>query len=324
MTVTVTQTFARSLALAALFAMSQAVGQASPGDDKPGAKDEALDSLLEKLDAPKAEQPPPPPKPAGEGAKAKKGETSAPAPKPPGDLSTKDKDLDGLLEKLGATGDTPAPDDRKAGPGGKGDEPPPPPGPGEVSKGKPGKEKKADPNALTGKARDLDEHLEELTGVRRKKKNRPDGDEGGPLSEVIKEMRDVEQRLGQPDTGEETRKKQARIVKQIDTLIEQMRNSGGRQQLRMRRMMAQRQGQRPGQQPGPTPGTTGGNAPTTKPLKPTTRHSTVNGKDEWGHLPPELRQEMDNVSKEMPLSSREELIELYYLSVAKQKLNREN
>jgi hypothetical protein len=82
---------------------------------------------------------------------------------------------------------------------------------------------------------------------------------------------------------------------------------------------------KPGQQPGDPqdePGTTGGNAPFTKAQKPTDRHALVGGKDAWGHLPPELRQEMDNVSKEDPLPSREELIRRYYLSVSQKKLAR--
>ena len=41
------------------------------------------------------------------------------------------------------------------------------------------------------------------------------------------------------------------------------------------------------------------------------------------HLPPELRQEMDNVAKEVMLPSKEELIKLYYLSVSKKSLTRE-
>jgi hypothetical protein len=39
-------------------------------------------------------------------------------------------------------------------------------------------------------------------------------------------------------------------------------------------------------------------------------------------LPDELRQEMDNVSKEEPLMSRQELIRRYYLSVSKKTLTR--
>ena len=46
------------------------------------------------------------------------------------------------------------------------------------------------------------------------------------------------------------------------------------------------------------------------------------GKYIWGHLPPELRQEMENGFKEDALPTKEDLISRYYLSVAKQKLVR--
>ena len=43
-------------------------------------------------------------------------------------------------------------------------------------------------------------------------------------------MREVEERLGKPDTGEETRKKQTEIVKNLEQLIEQMRNPARRRE----------------------------------------------------------------------------------------------
>ncbi len=38
-----------------------------------------------------------------------------------------------------------------------------------------------------------------------------------------------------------------------------------------------------------------------KPAKPTSQHSTAGGKGVWGHLPPELRQIMENTFKEEAL-----------------------
>jgi len=284
---------------------------AARAQDKPPAKDDALDSLLEKLDKPKEEAKPDDSKPAKPADVPRPdAKPSAEPGKPGGDVAPKDKDLDSLLEKLGTTDDRPSPDDKPQGGGGGKPEPKPDATPG----GKP--DKKPDPNELTGKSRDLDEHLEELTGKRRKKKGQ-EGDEGGPLSDVIKQMREVEERLGKPDTGEETRKKQTQIVKQIETLIEQMRSSSGQSQGKMKKSLAMKPGKQPGGQPGETPGNTGGNAPFTRPAKPTDRRSLAGGKDAWGHLPPELRQEMDNVSGEEALPSRKELIERYYLSVSK-------
>ena len=64
-------------------------------------------------------------------------------------------------------------------------------------------------------------------------------------------------------------------------------------------------------------------APLTKPAKPTTRHSNAGGKDIWGHLPAELREMIENMTDEQPLSTKQELIDRYYLSVNKGKLVRE-
>ena len=60
-----------------------------------------------------------------------------------------------------------------------------------------------------------------------------------------------------------------------------------------------------------------------KPLKPTSKHSTAGGKDIWGHLPDELRQEIENMSNEEALETKAELIDRYYLSVGKGKPLRE-
>jgi hypothetical protein len=46
------------------------------------------------------------------------------------------------------------------------------------------------------------------------------------------------------------------------------------------------------------------------------------GKDEWGHLPEELRQEMANVFKEEYLTSKFDLIKRYYQSVSQKSLVR--
>ena len=56
-----------------------------------------------------------------------------------------------------------------------------------------------------------------------------------------------------------------------------------------------------------------------KPAKPTSQHSTAGGKDIWGHLPDELRQDDGNSFKETALDSKAELISRYFLSVGKGK-----
>jgi hypothetical protein len=276
-------------------------------------KDDALDRLLEKLEKP---APPPDAKPASDPQKPGADKPAAEgAKKPGGDLSSKDQALDNLLEKLGESRDKPAAQDERRGPGAMPKEEKDEPAPG-----KPDQRKGQD---LTGKSKDLDEHLEELTGRKRKRKNQnEDEDASGPLSKVIKEMREVEQRLGKPDTGDETRKKQTEIVKNLEQLIEQLRNSSSQSGGRRIRIVLQ-PGQKPGQQQGQQPGANASGAPSTKPAKPDGKHAVVGGKDVWGHLPDELRQEMDNVAKEAMLETKRELIRLYYLSVSKKSLTRE-
>jgi hypothetical protein len=306
--------------------------------------DEALDSLLKKLSTPAPEGKSKEParaakevkldaKSRGSTAKQKSDTGSVTQPKTKagphsktaeaqkprsGDVSSKDKELDELLEKLGQTKDEPAPEDRQPRlPGGvQRPEPTEPGGRGE----KPKEKQKGKSPSLQGKDKELDERLEEFAGKKRKKNRRDQEDGSGPLGEIIKEMRDVEQRLGKPETGEDTQAKQRKIVKQIQTLIEQMKQSGSSGSMAMRRV--RQQGLKPGVQPGETPGATARGAPATKPAKPSDRPALAGGKDIWGHLPAELRQEMDNVSKEEALSTKVELIRRYYLSVAKQKLVR--
>ena len=90
---------------------------------------------------------------------------------------------------------------------------------------------------------------------------------------MIKEMRDVEQRLGKPDPSEDTQAKQKQIVKRIDTLIEQVRQSGssaGRLTIRRGRQAraisrASRRAIRPALSLGALP--------PMKPAKPTSQHS---------------------------------------------------
>lgn len=339
----------RSAALFALGAALLGLAFAAPAaaqDAKPKAKDDALEGLYKeiktsrddkavppkadeakKADAPKARPDETKPK---AGAKPAGDKDKAPA-KPKGDLSAKDKDLDSFLEKLGETRDKPTADD-KSGPGG-----PPPPGDADKEKDKgPGagddqsKDPKKDlpgpatgpkPEPLTGKTKELDEHLQELGGQPRKK-DKSKGDASGPMSDVIKQMRDVENRLGKTDTGEETRKEQQQIVKKLETLIEQMKSQSQGQQ-KKQRQMAMQKGQKPGkEQTGDNPGANPGGAPASKPADPTKKRSLAGGKDSWGHLPPDLRQELENVFKEEFLPSREELIRKYYQAVNKKSLSR--
>jgi hypothetical protein len=276
------------------------------------SKDAALDAVLKDVQAKKPEsQKPARAQDSGKPGEAKKARSETPAAKKPGgDVAPDDKELDGFLQKLGETHETPAPQERQGGMPGPGGEP------------KPGPGGKNSPDELKGESRQLDEHLEQLTGRRRKQKG-SDGEGTGPLAKIIKEMRDVEERLGKPDTGDETRKKQSEIVKQLDQVIEQLKSQGQSQRGRAVMRLVQRPGQRqPGEQNGEQQSGRSGGAPNQKPEKPDNRRSMAGGKDSWGHLPDALREELENASSEEGLSKREALIKRYFDSLAKKSLVR--
>src|SRR5262249_31092265 len=132
--------------------------------------------------------------------------------------------------------------------------------------------------------------------------------------------RDVEKRLGKTDTGEETRKKQSEIVKNLEGLIEQLRNSESQGQARKKMYLVMKPGTKPGSKE--EQGATGKGVGASKPERPTNKHALVGGEGDWGHLPPELRQEMMNVFKEDGLPGKADLIRRYYLSLTKKHLIR--
>ncbi len=341
------------MTLGLLCPIGLAVGPRPSLAQDPAKKDEALEKLLEKLDEPKAAAPKPTtdpakkpddpakkPVPAPEGkkddgleklldkldeAKSAPGKSESEQPKKAGEVGSKDQSLDKLLEGLGGPDDKPAPDDKKRqGGSGAGDEPPPP---------KAGDEAKSD--KLDDASKKLDDLLEEKTGRKPKKRNKPgqgqgqgggeggDPEEGGgPMGDLIKRMREVEDRLGKPDTGAETRKKQTEIVKNLDTLLEQMKSSS---QSQVTKMM--RGGQKPGGPPRPgqgnQPGATGQGASMTKPTAPKTPPKPVElAKEVWGQLPAQFRDDMSNVLNENPLPTKADMIRLYYLSLGKKSASK--
>jgi hypothetical protein len=276
-----------------------------PGEPSP-SKEASLEKMLEKLEA----------KEKAEAARDKDKPADKDKGQKPGEVAPKDAELDKLLEGLGQTKDAPSPEDKK--PGGQGDGPPPPKGDQPM------------PEDLKGGEKDLDKELERITGKQQKPKNqreRKAEDETGPLGQVIKEMRDVEERLGKPDTGDATRKKQSEIVKNLDQLIEAMKNAPS-QSMAMKMMKGGKKPggppQQPGQ-PGDQPGAMAQGPPPSKPADPNKKTTLPDGlvKSIWGQLPSQFRDEMGNVSSEHPLPTRAELIKLYYMALGNKSANRE-
>jgi hypothetical protein len=269
-------------------------------------KDDALDKLLQKLDEPK---------PDADKDKDKDKDK-------PGAVKSEDKDLDNLLKKLGQGSDTPDTRADRPQPGMPGAKPPEPAPPGV----------KKDDN-LKEEDQELDDHLAELLGRKKKPKDGQDQRQGGegegqdqdqddsPLGEAIRKMEEVRQKLDQADTGEGTRKTEGEVVAQLEEILEKLRQAQGQGQQRMRQRQqgVQQAGAKPGQKPGqpqPTPDPQQGVGPQT-PDRPTLGQVLAGGKDTWGDLPPALRQELENVFKEDMLPSRRDMIIRYYSSVSK-------
>jgi hypothetical protein len=271
---------------------------------EPGG-DDALKRLLKKV-----EEPAPPP----EAAQGKSGKDQADQPKP-GDVAPEDRDLDSLLKKLGETTDEPETQGKAAEPslpGGQPGEPKPSP----AERGP----------KLEGQEKALDEHLEELTG-RKKKKDRDEppqkADENSPLKEAIKKMEEVRKRLSESDTGETTRQRQEEIVKELDQILQRLRQQRGQQQRMAMRTRQQGQANQPGQGESESPNNTGAGVGASKPKSPTVGQMLAGRKDTWGDLPPALREELENVFKTDMLPSKSELIRRYYSAVAKKGRARE-
>ena len=307
-----------------VFTIPLAQAQDVPSDD-------ALERLLEKVD-PKKNDPPKsgespektkavkPDKPA---AGAKPGTGSDTAAKPKGD-SQKPKDsgvpadseLDKLLEKLGETKDEPkSPESMKGRGQGEPDQKPESDAGNGADQADGSKPKSED--GLAPDKKPIDEHLEELTGIKRKKqRDKKQDPESGAMSQTVKKMREVEKRLSDEDTGDETRGKQKEIIKDFDQLIAQAKQAGGSSGSGKPQRGTQQAGNKQGN-PGEKPGSTGSGTGAVMPKKPDMKSVLARSKDEWGHLPPELRGEMENVFKEDALPSRKTLIDRYYISVTR-------
>jgi hypothetical protein len=263
------------------------------------APDADLERLLDQID----------PRPDSDLADQPSSKTGA-SPKPAQRPTVPDEALDSLLEKLGQTRDQPDTLD-PTGPFVPGQTPPDP----DAREGAGRQPPDVGPDPLDPSRRALDEHLEELTG-RIRRKRAPQDPQTGPLSQTIRKIREVEKRLGENETGESVRQRQREIVKDFDQLIQQARQASRRS-----RNQTTQAGD-PGSQPGPNTGNTGLGTPAQRPKTPTAREVIAAAKDEWGHLPPELRAEMENVFNEGALPGRRELIERYYLSINRKAIER--
>ena len=178
---------------------------------------------------------------------------------------------------------------------------------------------------LKEKDKNLDEHLEGMLRIKKSKdqqQQQQQGEETGPLAEAIKKMQEAERRLADNDTGEQTRKTQGDVVKELDQILEQLRQarssqSKPQQKTKEIQQAGQKPGNQPGQKPGENPGNDGKGTNAQAPQKPSVGEVLAGQKDTWGDLPPHLREEMENVFREEMLPAKRDLIIRYYSSVAR-------
>ncbi len=304
-----------------LVAVGALVGLNGPARSQDIPADDALERILEKAGAPgddaKAAKPKADSAPAAKPATDAPGQKPATDPKKPGRAGgtgtdkpkVEDEALDSLLEKLGETGDEAKTTNPQRG--GAGGEPKPPQPPQEGGAGENPDDARRDP--LDQKQKQVDEHLEELTGRIRRKKQGDQDPQSGAMSQTIRKIREVEKKLGDNETGDQVRQKQQEIVKEFDQLIEQAKKASSKSRGQGPPRQTAQNG-KPGEKPGQD-GNTGMGTQPQAPRRPTPREVLAQNKDEWGHLPPELRAEMENVFSEAALPLRKELIDRYYISV---------
>ena len=121
---------------------------------------------------------------------------------------------------------------------------------------------------------------------------------------MIKEMRDVEQRLGKPDPSEDTQAKQKQIIKRIETMIEQVEQSGSLSGKAHDAVVGSSRAISRASRRAIRPGRMAQGAGPMKPAKPTSQHSTAGGKDIWGHLPASCARRWKTASRRVELGSK--------------------
>lgn len=257
-------------------------------------------------------------------------------PKPSPSKPARSKLDDELLEGLG----DPAEDEALPGK------------PAQKSAGKaaPGEaEAKAKPPAAKGKAKDKkptrggdldDELLEGLgDGEDIELNGKPGAAAGGeasdnPFVDLGRQMREVESRIAQAQSDEETQKLQHKIASEIEKLVKQLQqrkksspsssSSNKNQQTAKREKVNQPETAKAGQQ-------AAGDAPakeSTETLrdrrseKPATAQMDEALKDIWGQLPAHLRQQMEQYAKEELLPKYELQIEEYFRALAEGQRDR--
>ena len=206
---------------------------------------------------------------------------------------------------------------------------------------KPARKDDAQPKSPAAKGKapaggDLDDEL--LKGLGEGEDIEPGGKPGkaaagdatdNPLADLGRQMREVESRIAQTRSDEETQKLQERIASDLQKLIKELQrrkkssssssSSNKNQQTAEREKVDQPESAGAGQQ-------AASDSPAKESTdllkdrqseKPETAQMDEALKDIWGQLPPHLRQQMEQYAKEELLPKYELLIEEYFRALAK-------
>lgn len=159
------------------------------------------------------------------------------------------------------------------------------------------------------------------------------GDDVSPLTQIEQKMRQVEQRLAQRDPSSATQTLQRQIAEELALLLEQLRqqqqqqnqsNQNSRQQ-QQSASSSNSQNQQPSAESNPS------NQPAERPAADSEERLGKVEEDRirpedlrelfqraWGHLPPQVREQMQSAAEEQFLPKYETLIEDYYKRLAEE------
>ncbi|MCH7686765.1 MAG: hypothetical protein IH899_08805 [Planctomycetes bacterium] len=165
-----------------------------------------------------------------------------------------------------------------------------------------------------------------------------------PLESAIKGMLDAEKRIGNRNIGEETQNIQKKVVDDLQKLIDlanqrqqqsQRRRQNSRRQRNQQQNGARQQGpqqqqkpsspsgqNRSGQQNRKQPGDSGAGARVGETNSSELLRQRRMLEEVWGHLPPALRERMQNVISEKYLPKYDEMIRRYFKSLAQDEKSR--
>jgi len=188
----------------------------------------------------------------------------------------------------------------------------------------PSDQKRSDPSDLSDLSDELLEKLEKEAAA----DAAPAEEEDPPLIRIGDRMRQVQRRLARADTGRKTIELQEAIIKDLDDLLKQMQSGQAcpqcgkqncQQHARQRKQSAAQSQQRASSQPSTQAARDASNRnfPRATAVKSKADLERM-AKAIWGHLPPKMREQMEQALSATLLPQYELLIERYFRTLAEQ------